>query len=725
MKASTPLLIGLFALAFWACTPEPAEVTTPSNPSTSPPALSASPKGSAASDQHATANPALLSKLKRAVVFVRTPVGSGSGFLVADAGGTPVVITNAHVVEPNLLFGNPKELQVVLDSGTGRETVLKAVKQTVDHHWDLAVLTVAEPEQLTSRCLTLSPQRFYMETMSAMSIGYPFGEGLGGGGFPSPTFTKGTVSSVRRDRLGQVVAIQLDVDLNPGNSGGPVLAEDGTVLGVAVATISGTDISFMIPVEAAYAILFGGILNVQCAVDANPSQDHAAVTVDVEVHDPQNLISRVSLTVNHTYTPTDADFSPPYHAMDGQVISQNLEGQSPISFGFNVSTDNLTKTWFQLAFSRRGDSATTLTPPLQVPATPTDASGAAHRSSAAPAPGRDPLPDGLQPSMDADMKWCRTMRKRKETVNLLLPSRIGPWELASGGRRMVAQVGALPGLFVLDWIAGGIEGTLNLDRRDFLFAAGGDTLVIYLPAVDVFQIYRLSDLKLRHTRPNPLPSAAILFLKMGMSNDRRLIISWKESSNNFSQGKLSLMDVETFEHVNCNIQQGAHSRRWDVECRFSSANHTGTLFGSDYPGSYQGEMYCFVGSNVQIINCRHARSPVFVTHQGDFFSANGYVKTFAGDESEIAKGARLFPSIEGKFCLILQAEDQREDFHATLFDTKTRNKVRRLAFMVPRKAGSHYSEYSRQSILFSEEAETYVFFNALNDGIIIQPVATP
>src|SRR5262249_32972941 len=54
---------------------------------------------------------------------------------------------------------------------------------------------------------------------------------------------------------GRLEKIQFDNQLNPGNSGGPVLGPDGKVVGVAQATVEGTAINFAIPVGQLRAFL--------------------------------------------------------------------------------------------------------------------------------------------------------------------------------------------------------------------------------------------------------------------------------------------------------------------------------------------------------------------------------------------------------------------------------------------------------------------------------------
>ena len=55
-------------------------------------------------------------------------------------------------------------------------------------------------------------------------------------GNPSVTITGGRIAALKRDEHGQLVLLQVDGSLQPGNSGGPILEEKtGKLLGVAVA----------------------------------------------------------------------------------------------------------------------------------------------------------------------------------------------------------------------------------------------------------------------------------------------------------------------------------------------------------------------------------------------------------------------------------------------------------------------------------------------------------
>lgn len=169
---------------------------------------------------------------------------SGSGFFV-DAQGH--VLTNWHVVAPQIQLavdGRDAEvattigtISVVVNSGRADETTLVARVIRADRTRDLALLAVP----FTSRSwLDVSAPPEVALTQGVVAIGYPFGELLAlNKKNPEVTVTKGHVTSIRHDDRGGVEAFQLDAAVNPGNSGGPVLNEEGSVVGVAWAGVTG------------------------------------------------------------------------------------------------------------------------------------------------------------------------------------------------------------------------------------------------------------------------------------------------------------------------------------------------------------------------------------------------------------------------------------------------------------------------------------------------------
>jgi len=149
-------------------------------------------------------------RVRRGVFRVEAGAGTGSGFLADSANG--LVVTNAHVVQGQL------EATVVMDSVTRVPAIVMARSQTAD----VAVLWV-NPEAVADRpALELANpmpgQALVEEGERVFAIGFPLNQ--------EQTLTTGIVSGVRNG------AIISDVNINHGNSGGPMLNYAGVVVGI-------------------------------------------------------------------------------------------------------------------------------------------------------------------------------------------------------------------------------------------------------------------------------------------------------------------------------------------------------------------------------------------------------------------------------------------------------------------------------------------------------------
>jgi S1-C subfamily serine protease len=158
------------------------------------------------------------------VVLVQTGQGQGTGFIYDDE----YVVTNAHVV------GTASTTQLRYHDGTWGDGDVRGT----DPHSDLAVISAASVPD------TAQPLPFIQKApvigQKVVAIGNPYN--LDG------TATSGIVSGT--DRLipspaGYRIpdAIQTDAAVNPGNSGGPLMSLDGTVVGV-VNSKRGDNIAF-------------------------------------------------------------------------------------------------------------------------------------------------------------------------------------------------------------------------------------------------------------------------------------------------------------------------------------------------------------------------------------------------------------------------------------------------------------------------------------------------
>ncbi len=144
--------------------------------------------------------------------------------------------------------GPSAELTVVFSSGTDREQSLPATIVGDDADADLAILKVTGVHD-APRPINYEHSPELIETMPVVALGFPFGSKLDPKKRnPAITVTKGAISSLRLDG-GVLQEVQLDLDLNPGNSGGPIVDEKGALVGVAVAKWGTSRIGFAVPVH--------------------------------------------------------------------------------------------------------------------------------------------------------------------------------------------------------------------------------------------------------------------------------------------------------------------------------------------------------------------------------------------------------------------------------------------------------------------------------------------
>ncbi len=185
-----------------------------------------------------------LGKRATALVEVVTEKGqaTGSAFCIDKSG---LFVTNAHVIEG---AGPVGQIQLVLDIGTKTQRSLRATPLWINEEQDLALLKV-QPRGIPLVSLTLGQDGDLKEGAEVTTFGFPFGQqiALDQSTYPEVSVNVSQVTFLRKekDRLG---TIKFDGQLNPGNSGGPVLGHGGEVVGVAVATVLGGGINFAIPV---------------------------------------------------------------------------------------------------------------------------------------------------------------------------------------------------------------------------------------------------------------------------------------------------------------------------------------------------------------------------------------------------------------------------------------------------------------------------------------------
>jgi S1-C subfamily serine protease len=249
-------------------------------------------------------------EVKSATVFVKVPLGlpggkrgfgTGSGFVMKVDGETGYVVTNHHVLFPPVSkVTREGPVTLVFWSGTRQERSVAAEIVATDPGHDLAVLRVKGFKDLPAP-IPMDADVEVSETMTVYAFGFPFGQALSlTKGNPAMTVGKGSVSSIRENEFGQVARIQIDGDLNPGNSGGPVVDPKGRLIGVAVAKVKGTRIGMVIPAASLTKMLHGRVGGVGFTT-LKVEEGAAYVRVQAHLIDPLGKIKAVAL--HHLRTP--------------------------------------------------------------------------------------------------------------------------------------------------------------------------------------------------------------------------------------------------------------------------------------------------------------------------------------------------------------------------------------------------------------------------------------
>ena len=162
--------------------------------------------------------------LKNAVYKVNTASGSGSSFYIKKAN---IIATNYHVVEGNKTVSIEDQQQE------------RYAAQVIYVNPD-ADIAFIRPVNFTSPAdIPFGRVTDVQNQDKVWVLGFPFGMPY--------TITEGIVSNARQLVDGRSF-IQTDAAVNPGNSGGPVVNDQGTLVGITTAKITQADnVGFVIP----------------------------------------------------------------------------------------------------------------------------------------------------------------------------------------------------------------------------------------------------------------------------------------------------------------------------------------------------------------------------------------------------------------------------------------------------------------------------------------------
>ena len=165
---------------------------------------------------------------------------TGTGVVIVDNG---TILTNLHVVV------GAKRIRVTFADGHESDATMMGAQPEND----LAVLRARSiPDDL--QAATMRGTGDLVPGDEVIAVGFPFGIG--------PSTSAGVISGLKRsfrapegERMGNL--IQFDAAANPGNSGGPLVTMDGSVVGIVTAILNPGDqgtfigIGFAVPIENA------------------------------------------------------------------------------------------------------------------------------------------------------------------------------------------------------------------------------------------------------------------------------------------------------------------------------------------------------------------------------------------------------------------------------------------------------------------------------------------
>ena len=146
--------------------------------------------------------------------------GTGTAFLVSDRH----VVTNFHVIDGANAY--------YIALGTVEKDLYKTEVRIEDPTNDLAVLEITDSAWRPQRHFRLAPDLPDLGS-EVFTIGFPLAQEMG----LDPTLTTGVVSRLS-GMDDDARLLQVTAPIQPGNSGGPLLNDDGEVVGVIASSLS-------------------------------------------------------------------------------------------------------------------------------------------------------------------------------------------------------------------------------------------------------------------------------------------------------------------------------------------------------------------------------------------------------------------------------------------------------------------------------------------------------
>lgn len=568
----------------------------------------------------------ILQRCKAATAYVDLQgKASATAFCISEEG---VFVTNDHVVKDVAKDGT---VRLVFDpnSEDRREVKAKVLRRAADV--DLALLRVVSDKPEKFPAIALGSDSELYETMSLTAFGYPFGKALNGGGdaLPDISVNVGRVTSLRK-KEGKLFQIQLDAQLNPGNSGGPVIDESGKVVGIATAGVFATGINFAVPVSKLKGLIEKPEATVEMPAIA-PGQEHAEADFAIELVPFLRPIDNATVELHLTESagttrvlPAKAAAKHRYVVHTSPYVKPDKEARPVIDVVVQYSRGSVAGWVKDQAIQVVGESNQSVQL-AQVRAI--EFGGDAHvtRHDGQALKGKVEGLSAVQVGVGdytIELDLAKAKKMTLKPVNQQRPSlqyawvvKIGeeeilrregvvagkgaslatsfkPYEgerqridlpdtisdalLAKGGQLLLLQMPKTRKVAVYNINEAKITNYLSLAHENAMLAAGSQKLIVVMPSEGVIERWSLDTFERETTRPLPV-KGPVKNVAMGYASQGPLLMYSSASSDALGQMSLTFIDVEKLEPLAMEGRDPHHgSFRDAIHIRASA---TGDVFG--------------------------------------------------------------------------------------------------------------------------------------------------
>lgn len=257
----------------------------------------------------------------------------GTGFLLSPT----MIATVDHVVSDAVVVSLVDGAQHTTGTVVGH-----------DPHTDLALVRAAEPINGFHFHFSAAPPQVGDQVAA---VGFPIGDPI--------TLTQGNISGLDRtftldDGSSRSGMIETDAALNPGNSGGPLMEPDGSVVGLVDAQLTNANgIAYAVPASQArpalstWATAPSPVAASQCDTPTGPSQGTGSLTSIPGL--PAEVASAVTTAFNTYFGGINAgDYPAAYAVFSDRLQSQTSEASlasgdaDSFDFGQRIITAHMT-----------------------------------------------------------------------------------------------------------------------------------------------------------------------------------------------------------------------------------------------------------------------------------------------------------------------------------------------------------------------------------------------